>query len=439
VSVVPRKTGHETDAIASLRSDAEPSERLRARLAALETEKTKPRTSHPRAWLAVGGVALATLGLGFLALRLSVTPPPPPPAPKLTHNAQLTLEEASTRFWATQKNSRFVLMGDEILERLAIPDSRGRRHRKLQGAAAKKARHAILKEQNATLALVYRALSEEFSPPRQDVYTVNDYSDKNPFDAYYSLGNLFQVASQARADVGDLNGAVDEALNAVALGTKTEKGMQWRGWSAAQTTKYQGLQMLEKLISRLDKDHARHAALKLEALEAKRAPLAEMFVATRWAAYETFRTKSWDQCMFDMVISYGPRSTLALKATPKSWIIAEHLRYLEALEQRARQPYDPKAKPVSVSLDAFNQYMANYLPDAFRQDRFSRTGAALMIARLRRKADPEVRLLDDPFLPGSSLKVRADGLIYSVGPDGIDDGGVALKRTNGPGDVTTLL
>jgi hypothetical protein len=428
------------DAIASLRSEAEPTERLRARLASLETEKTKPRASRPLAWIAVGAVGLAICGLGFFALRLSVVPPKPPKSSRLTHNAQTTLEEANRLFYRTQRHSRYSVFGDVVIdERIPIRDSRGSRHRRLQGAERQKACHTVLKEQSATLELVHRALTEEFSPPRRDVYTVNDYSDKIPFDAYYSLGNLFQVSSQARADGGDLNGAIDEALNAVALGTKIEKGMQWRGWSAAQTTKYQGLQALEPLIPRLDKAQAGHVALKLEALEAKRTPLSEMFQATRWAAYETFRTKSWDQCMFDMVISYGPRSTLALKATPKSWIVAEHLRYLQALEQRAEQPYDPRARPVSVPLDAFNQYMASFLLGTFREDRFSRTGAALMIARLRRKADPSAELPDDPFVPGQTLKVRADGLIYSVGPDGIDNGGAALKRRNGSGDVTTLL
>jgi hypothetical protein len=331
------------------------------------------------------------------------------------------------------------VFGDEIEERLAIPDSRGRRHRRLQGTERQKACREILKAQSAALALVHRALTEEFSPPLQQIYLVSYYPRADAFDVYYSLGDLLQVSSQARADAGDLNGAIDEALNAVALGTKIEKGMQWRGWSAAQTTKYQGLQALEKLVPRLDKTRAQRAASALEALEEKRAPLAEVFLATRWAAFETFRTKSWDQCMFDMVISYGPRSALALKATPKSWIVAEHLRYLQALEQRARQPYDPREKPVSVPLDAFNQYVATYLPETFRQDRFSRTGAALVLARLRRRADPRAELPEDPFVPGQTLKVRADGLIYSVGPDGIDNGGVALKRTNEPGDVTTLL
>lgn len=422
------------DAIASLRSDAEPSERLRARLAALETEKTKPRASRLRAWLAVGGVGLATLGLGFFALRLSVTPPSPPFAPKLAHNAQATLEEASKLVWAAQKNSRYFIISDGIYDR-----RRTWRHKKLQGLERQKICREILKEQSEALTLVHRALGEEFSPPRRDIYTVNDYSDKNPFEIYYSLGNLLQLSSWGQADAGNLNGAIDEAINAVALGTKLEKGMQWRGWSASQGVRYQGLQALERLIPRLDKTQAQRAASKLEALEKKRAPLSEMFQATRWAAYETFRTRSWERCMSDMRISFGPRSTLALKATPKSWIVAEHLRYLEALEQRARQPYRPKEKPAPVPLDAFNQYMGNYLPEAFREDRFSRTGAALMIARLRRKADPTAKLPEDPFLPGQALKVRTDGLIYSVGPDGIDNGGLKLKRTDRPGDVTTLL
>lgn len=428
------------ESLAALRPNAEPSARLTARLArmaaSVEPEEVRPesRPSYARLYLALGSAVALLGGFAFVANRLGAPPPKPPPAaPKVTRNAQTTLDEAYRIYREREKQSRYFISSEEIYKR------HQKRLRALSGQEAVLALEALRMEQKPTMALIRKGLSEPFVAPRREVYTVNDFSEKNPFQlCYFSLASLLQASSRAKDNAGDISGALADALSAVELGFKVEKGTQLAGWSAAQTAKGIGLEAVARLASKLDAASARSALARLETLDAGRATRAETLEATRWAAYKTFQTKSWDRCMFDFVISYGPRSALALKATPKSWIVAEHLRYLDALKT------DENAAP---PLDAFNQYMASHWGSAFESGRYTELslgGTKLTLAirlwqKERGKALPSLqelvdagylkRLPPDPYAPDQPLKLSANGAIYSVGPDGIDDGGIPLRSS----------
>ncbi len=426
------------EAIEQLKVTTEPPEQLQRRLESMANSPAQ-RKSRGRDWLAVGAVGVAIAGLSFAALRLNVTPPPVPPVSTAKTSAQTTLSDANKQIRALWKKADFMVIGDDIRARQKVPDGTGRRWRWLTGSEEIEARKKVLDAYKEPLKLAHRAMGEPFIPPRQDVYTINDYSDKNPFTDYYSVANLLCVEVRVKADKGDLEGALKAALDIISLGTQLGQNVQWHGWQGAGGVVYSGWREIKRLTPLLSASQAQEAAHELELLETKRPPLSKMFQATRWAAYKTFQTKSWDQCMFDFVISYGPRSTLALKATPKAWIIAEHLRYLEALENYAKGSRYPEKRLPSAPKDAFNQYMEHYMIQVFESERLSRTSAALVIAQLRRHTDPKAVLPEDPFAPGKTLRERADGLIYSVGPDGVDNQGMALKRTDGPGDISQLL
>lgn len=428
------------ESIEQLKTTTEPPERLKSRLEELATTSPQ-RCSRGRDWLAVGAVGTAIAGLSIAAARLNITPPPEPLVTSARNSGNSTLEEAYQQIVIAGKKSPYIAINTEISRRLPAPDSKGSRWRRVTGAEEVKARKEILNAYKSPLRLVHKAMKESTGPVDIDKYIVNDYSGKNDFDHYYMVANLLGIEVLAKVDNGDIDGAWNEALDMVALGNQLEQGMQWRGWQAANVVKVMGWQALKRLIPHLSATEAQKAARRLEQLEAKRAPLAPMFQATRWAAYKTFQTKSWDQCMFDFVISYGPRSTLALKATPKAWIIAEHLRYLEALENYAKDPGRFEKPLPPAPKDAFNQYMESHLTQVFTDDGLSRISAALMIGLLRRKADPQAPLPEDPFAPGKALRERSDGLIYSVGLDRVDNGGKPVKRIYDSGDIdiTRLL
>ena len=436
------------ESLAALRPSVEPSERLTERLAKLaasvepEEERPERRPSRAGLYVALGGAIAATAGFAFIATRLGApAPKPPSPSPKLARNAQSTLNEAYRIYREREKQSRYYVMSDGVYKR------HQKRHQTLSPEEKRAALQTVLTEQKPALALIRKALNEPFIAPRQEVYTVNDYSEKNPFGlCYFCLASLLQVSSRAKDETGDVSGALADALAAVELGFKVEKGTQLAGWSAAQTAKTIGLQALAMLAPKLDDAAAKRTLARLETLDAGRATRAEVLEATRWAAYKTFSAKTWDRCMFDFVISYGPRSALALKATPKSWIIAEHLRYLDALKT------NENATP---PLDAFNQYMANHMESKFEGERWirlavgaTRIALARQVWRGKRETEPPSvsalvkagylkDLPPDPFAPGQPLKLSTNGTIYSVGPDGIDNGGgTPYVHKNGGGDFS---
>lgn len=116
--------------------------------------------------------------------------------------------------------------------------------------------------------------------------------------------------------------------------------------------------------------------------------------------------------------------------------------YDRAIDE-AKSPYSPTKSKPTIPLDPYSKnYATAYLADRFLWTR-AKTQRVLTILALRARADrlekktPNVPLPLDPFGAGR-LQSKA-GVVYSIGPDGVDNGGVLMSARYQVGAKSDVL
>lgn len=259
---------------------------------------------------------------------------------------------------------------------------------------------------------------------------------------------------------GDISGAAQTVLDVLEIGLTIKRGGSWRGGGSIRDA----LDVLLLLVPRLDAGGARQAAARVERLLASQPSYSEAWERARvqhlqflsgLMAYE-YSEGTWRSSVVlgdgsslcgtsTMPMSRAEQALLAIRARliTKQRVIDEWQSYLESCAERAARPY---AAAVPPFYQPFYQY-DRALPGPFEGHRFvwckqrARLGQlacalALRAYRLEHRRWPEAladlvpgylsAVPDDPFTDGRPLRFRPGGAgfgVYSVGPDGEDDGG----------------
>ncbi len=220
-----------------------------------------------------------------------------------------------------------------------------------------------------------------------------------------------------------------------------------------------GLSRLETTISHLDAGAARYAARELVRLDEHSPTLADMLSSEQEfslvGAAEQFRKLHAPHDYAALLAGTSGSSGASpqevwqgveLYLTPK-WTILNHYRaYMEALIRNARQPYYRHPAPPPLPKDSFSRVMAPTYAEVAAGG--ARASALLRVMEVRlavraftleHGAPPRSiqalvpgylpRIPRDPFAPRSITYRLKQGrpLVYSVGPDGVDDGGRSIK------------
>lgn len=347
-------------------------------------------------------------------------------------------------------------------------------------------RQKLLAANEPAIAKVREALGQEFLVPPGPENGIG------PGAEFRHLARVLASSAETHAESGQLAEAVRCAADTVELGVVTPRGGNLISTLVGGACESIGDASLWALVDRLDAPTARATAQRLERIETRRWPVAEMVRAegrgieksqralynggparawrntgemfgagqevastfNRIAGFEeppqpalTERVRDWAQTSwFKAKIAYrGPKSTLD-----------ELDRVMAVSIARAESPWDAS----HATAPAVNDPMLEMLLPVFSQGAFAvvrtrtetallTTWVALRTIRVERGRYPESldaltrsgilkALPIDPFSPTRSpLRYRrnADGTItlYSVGPDARDDGGkpVALRGVDG--------
>ena len=313
-------------------------------------------------------------------------------------------------------------------------------------------------------AKAIKTLHEGFRYSYQEL-PYRSYSDTFPhFQQMRKLARFLSLEAQVDADKGDWGGSIGADLDAVQLGETMPRGGPLIGMLVGDACQAIGRKRAWDAVDHLDAAQARAAARRLETIRAGHVPFPDTMQQEEWMGQggllELMRRPNWSGEMAGS-IAPDPSGAQNNDTSPGRWVFATRIRllgkrkifgdYTQALDQiiadghkpfaargpapAAAQTADPFADMVTPSLggtrmnevraDTQNALLLTLL--ALRAYKLDHGAYPLALSALVPRYLAAVPA--DPFALSGPLRYKLAGarpLLYSVGPDGKDDGGKAI-------------
>ena len=286
------------------------------------------------------------------------------------------------------------------------------------------------------------------------------------YDTFRGLARLLTLEGQLKAAHGDWRGAVESNLDSMQTGEEISHGSplvgMWNG-DACQAIGRVGLWRYQDHLNSLQ---AHIAAARLEKILARHVPYADALVEDKWSGVASLQNLlrhprqqawilfngTWPSEEYHTDESVIPRMALDLNIIyyGKHRIVENYIRYMDRAIAIARLPYTVQYPEPPLPGDVTSQIL---LP-LYARGRFTHaeneTQNALLLASLALRAYHLDRhaypgslselvpaylhqVPQDPFGSNSPLRYRRTGqkyVLYSIGPDGTDDGGKPIDSWN---------
>ena len=366
---------------------------------------------HPLIWMLLPGMVFLAAGLLLRPYLLHSAPSLPAiPIPVMPKPNAFDVYVAASRQMQGQAHM-------EHLERLSP------------------AQMAALVQKNAAALKTLRwGLSLPYQPP-----PARSINDKFPFYRQQrDLAHLLAAEGRVRATKGDWNGAVQSDLDAVQLGVQVVHGSPIIGCLVGQGCQFIGRRSVWADLDHLNAANARVSGQRLRDIQAKQVPFAD-----------TMQEEEW----FDLAAMQEYLNSPGIRKYPaflKSAALSNNIRYMDQSVANARQPYaihppDPVAPhdlistvifPASIIFRPIFSHVPLSVTDSRTQNALLTVALALRAYRLEHGTYPASldalvpsylpAVPDDPFALSSLLhyrRTKQSYVLYSVGPDGKDDGG----------------
>lgn len=280
-----------------------------------------------------------------------------------------------------------------------------------------------------------------------------------PYQFVREATRLLMLHSGVQAQGGDLDGALESSLQAVALGFKVQQDGPLMSALVGYSVEALGLRSLRQLAPTLSPEHLKTAARRLLELEEVRPSPSKMLAGER---QEELRSLS-----AMLAEGHGPETgfraerqkaaleVLRLEFEAEDELLARPFPLLRGLDLEPQEDDDQVADapaPGRFDVHLWAQAMLKMQRPTKGRTMFNRARAqarlSLMAAALAARAHKAERkawpaslqvlvpgflpaLPTDPFELNAPLQLKAEGesiVIYSVGPDGFDDGGRRSDR-----------
>lgn len=282
------------------------------------------------------------------------------------------------------------------------------------------------------------------------------------------LARLLSLQAQVKAAQGDWNGAMNAHLDAIQLGETLPRGGPLGGAMVGDSCQGIGRRHVWEAIGHLNAAQARAAARRLERVRAGHVPFAATLLEAKWSGQAGLRElmgrHDWPRTLEATLgpgdasggnseVSWQQRGDLLrILLIGKRAVMANYTRYMDQAIATAQQPYatHPAAPPMPT--DPVSQLLLPDYSGARLHEAEADTQNALLLTRLALHAytlehgtpPPTLSALvpaylravpTDPFAPFGPLRYKPGGakpLLYSLGPDGKDDGGKPICDTTKP-------
>jgi hypothetical protein len=276
-----------------------------------------------------------------------------------------------------------------------------------------------------------------------------------PYGKFRSLSLSLNFDAQAYAAAHRWDESVEAAIDIVQMGEMMPRGNSLTGRLVGASITALGRMSLWNAVGHVSAGEARAASARLEAICAGVVPYADTLLAAKWAMLtdlqNIFRTREWTSDLSRM----GGSGTASARAkglyvqiyamsVGKTRIMQRLTSYMDEQIAFARQPYTLNRTWPKPPADVVSQNICAVFPGAYAQalmdavdNRHLMTLFALRAYKLDQGTYPDTlqdlvshgylkALPMDPFSPSHPISYRrsdAKFILYSVGPDGVDDGG----------------
>jgi len=271
------------------------------------------------------------------------------------------------------------------------------------------------------------------------------------YPKFRSVAHLLLLQGQTRAENGDWADATESDLDVMQMGEEVPHGAPIIGALTGISLQAMGREAMWKVVEHLNVEQSRAAIQRLSGLMERHVPMADSIQEEKWLG-QAERMEIFNRVFKPTPEEKAepPRSTggsfvldLLYFFQSKKRIMSDFTVYMDQNAQQARQPYSlhlPSPREPTDFLNRFLQpvFLYSELRDANSetQNGFLLVTLALHAYRLEHhhypaslmELTPEYleKLPEDPFIARDTFKYRVEGegyVLYSVGPDGKDDGG----------------
>jgi hypothetical protein len=275
---------------------------------------------------------------------------------------------------------------------------------------------------------------------------------------FRGMARLLMLRGQVQTAQGDWSGAMDSYLDAMRLGEDIPHGSMLIGTLAGRACQAIGRSRVWNTVEHLNAVQSRAALNRLSSLLERDLPYADAVQEDKWwgqsCRMEIFDNPTMRDSLFiphdeadnPQTARVASSSRFLYLLYSKRRIMQDFSVYMDTVSAQVRQPYAAKLPPPTQPGDPFNEAMMTDYFYAWFKDIESKTQNRLLLVTLALHAFQGEhgryptslaelapvylkKLPDDPFALQGTFKYVVKGknyLLYSVGPDGKDDGGTQI-------------
>ena len=278
-----------------------------------------------------------------------------------------------------------------------------------------------------------------------------------------ALGHIARakvIEGQARRMRGDAMAALNCALDDIQMGNDVARGGGLLAYDYGSAYRGMGRKIMEDFdatINRLSGPEARRGIERLNSIEQHRVTAIDACRVQRWAAIRDFVQFSsqpgWRSShnALEAEDAISTRQKMVNHAISRRQIVEQIQRSYDDTEKFLAAPYTTHDQPLPHFEDSFTAPFCMYNLDLRGHEARARVGLDLLLLRLALRAYRAERSLyprtladlrpaylktlpTDNFTAGQAYHYRIEGHSYrlwSVGPDGRDDGGLPIAEWRG--------
>ncbi|HEX2948176.1 MAG TPA: hypothetical protein VHV83_01165 [Armatimonadota bacterium] len=359
--------------------------------------------------------------------------------------ARLTLKVPTPTLPRPNAYDTFCQAGDALVDNAAIKIAS-----KPQSSLALKQR--VVEENSHAIALFHRGLTYQYLHP-----PVRTFEKPSPYKKWRELAMIHAEDSQVQAAKGDWSGATQSAIDTIHFGIMIPHGAPMIGTLVGLAIQKIGRSQLWQVIDHLSASEARDTEKNLAVLSSQEVPSPVALQEELWCCYavlqEEFLKKN-KQISSDVSSSSRSRWIRQMMIdvyTDTMLKEIENSRLPYTRQKRLAFPSGPMA--VVAGLLATDCRAVNYkISENHTHNLLLTTALALRAYWCEHgryptslhELTPEylVSIPNDPFATRGTFHYRRHGksyLLYSVGPDGKDNGGTPLIARSEPGETNKRI
>jgi len=319
-------------------------------------------------------------------------------------------------------------------------------------------REALVQQNLGTISTLHQGFAYPYaSPEARSMYTQFPY-----FAKFRGMARLLSLQGKVRSDKGDWSGAVESYLDAVQLGEEIPHGSTLIGYLVGVACQSIGRRPMWGVVDHLNAAQSRAAATRLVSVIDHHFSFADTMQEEKWLGQSTlielFNSPKETAAVLnpdagkDLANATGNGSPPAFAGVlfylthSKSRIMHDYTIWMDKSIQIARQPYGLHLSSPPLPTDPINEVMLSAFSQAQMKEVNSETQNRLLLmmlalhayqlehgrypASLHELAPTYLQKLpNDPFAAQGTFLYRVQGksyVLYSVGPDGKDDGGTPI-------------